>query len=427
MSRRKATNSLRETLKPSAGDFALRRTQSSAFLALYTIDLESPLYKGEFAEVYACIHKETRQERAVKIVRETSSKCHEFNVLKRLDHPGVVKVYELFCEDCQYYIVMERLRGGTLSDALSKAGTSWSEADAKVVMIKLLACFNYLRREKHLVHCDVRPRNFMLARPDDLTSIKVIDFDMATFLKKKGDKIKCKKDCKNLPYQAPEVVQFRPSYDCKADVWSLGVLLYRMMFHRLPFAADPNDECCTVKDTYSDEETLLITTNIMRGNLHFPDQRWRDDPISSECIKMIKKMLTVDPEKRVNAAKALANNSWLMAGQYQRDQLKLSGDSAHSIIQILSNVRKFHATTKLKQAVVALIASQLLEPEELGKIDHVFSALDVAGDGKIRPHEFQAGYLLAFNIMLSSAEVEEIFRKVDSNKSGTIEYSEFGQ
>ena len=91
----------------------------------------------------------------------------------------------------------------------------------------------------------------------------------------------------------------------------------------------------------------------------------------------------------------------------------------------LKNLGQFNATSKLKQATYAFIASQLLSKQERENIDKVFRAMDTNGDGKLDKKEIQNGYQEFFGKTMSDDEVDEMFKKVDVDDSGAIDYSEF--
>ena len=91
----------------------------------------------------------------------------------------------------------------------------------------------------------------------------------------------------------------------------------------------------------------------------------------------------------------------------------------------LSNLQNFNASSKLKQATYAFIASQLLSKQEKEQIDKIFRAMDTNGDGKLQKDEIKNGYAEFFGRNLSDEEIDEMFAKVDTDNSGEIEYSEF--
>lgn len=94
-------------------------------------------------------------------------------------------------------------------------------------------------------------------------------------------------------------------------------------------------------------------------------------------------------------------------------------------VSALTNLQSFNAQSKLQQATFAFIASQLLSKQEKEQIDKVFRAMDVNGDGKLSKDEIKGGFGEYFGRSLNDAEVDEMFDKVDADKSGAIDYSEF--
>jgi len=91
----------------------------------------------------------------------------------------------------------------------------------------------------------------------------------------------------------------------------------------------------------------------------------------------------------------------------------------------LSNLKNFNASSKLKQATYAFIASQLLSKQEKEDIDKVFKAMDVNSDGKLSKQEIKNGYLEYFGKSLTDEEIDDMFNKVDADGNGEIDYSEF--
>lgn len=91
----------------------------------------------------------------------------------------------------------------------------------------------------------------------------------------------------------------------------------------------------------------------------------------------------------------------------------------------MNNLKNFNASSKLKQATYAFIASQLLSKQEKEQIDKVFRAMDANGDGKLSKEEIKNGYQTHFGRTMNDEEVDEMFNKVDADGSGEIEYSEF--
>lgn len=96
-------------------------------------------------------------------------------------------------------------------------------------------------------------------------------------------------------------------------------------------------------------------------------------------------------------------------------------------MQALSHLQNFTANTKLKQATMAFISSQVLSKAEKEEMDKIFRALDSQGSGMLKPEDIMTGYKEIFDVNLSIEDINEIFEKVDTDRSGHIDYSEFLQ
>lgn len=203
-------------------------TQSSeSFFDHYRI--VDRLGEGGYGEVFVCEHKESGDRRAVKILEVADETQHdrvlnEFNILKGLDHPNLLKIYHLY-EDracSRFYIVSDLYEGGELFDEVSENG--WlEEKSVAIIMNQLLSCINYLH-SKGIAHRDLKLENILLAskdmRPDDM---KVIDFGLSAVFEEYED---CCFDTLvgSSYYIAPEVLG--GCYGPKCDIWSCGVIAF---------------------------------------------------------------------------------------------------------------------------------------------------------------------------------------------------------
>ncbi len=130
------------------------------------------LGSGAFGEVRMCVHRETGAQRAVKVLRkshmdedEKRMLFNEINILKELDHPNIVKMYEFFEDEKRYYIVTEICKGGELFDEIIARG-KFTERDASILMKQVLSCVNYCHK-MHVVHRDLKPENILLEQNKD--------------------------------------------------------------------------------------------------------------------------------------------------------------------------------------------------------------------------------------------------------------------
>lgn len=190
---------------------------------------------GAFGEVRKCMSKKTAKIRAVKIIkRENMTKTEqkqletEINVLKQMDHPNIVKLFEAYKDKKRYFIVTELCSGGELFDQIIKR-PYYSERDAAVVMRQIFSAVAYCHGQ-NIVHRDLKPENLLLESAGGSSIIKVIDFGTSQSF---SPDMKMKQRFGTPYYIAPEVL--KGSYDAKCDMWSCGVILYILISGKPPF------------------------------------------------------------------------------------------------------------------------------------------------------------------------------------------------
>ena len=150
-------------------------------LDYYTFEGE-PIGNGTYGVVKIAIHKITKQKRAVKIIQKAKVKniekfLTEVNILRKVDHPNIVKFYEWCEDDKNYYLVMEYCTGGELFDRIVSFG-HFSERVAAHLMKQILSALNYCHKIK-ICHRDLKPENFIYETPSPDSSIKLIDFGLS--------------------------------------------------------------------------------------------------------------------------------------------------------------------------------------------------------------------------------------------------------
>jgi len=192
--------------------------------------------KGAFGEVKKVIHKLTGDIRAMKIIKKDKvdeaylrSLNTEISILKQLDHPNIVKLYEIYQDTKNIYLITEFLGGGELFDLILKT-KHFNENIAARIMKQVFSAVGYCH-SKNIVHRDMKPENLLLENPESF-DIKIIDFGLARTYS--ADKMMCQR--MGTPYYiAPEVL--RKKYNEKCDIWSCGVILYILLsgnFHIIP-------------------------------------------------------------------------------------------------------------------------------------------------------------------------------------------------
>ena len=284
------------------------------------------LGSGAFGEVRVCVHRESQAQRAVKVLRKSHMDedekrmfFNEINILKDLDHPNILKMYEFFEDEKRYYIVTDICKGGELFDEIVAKG-KFGEKDAAMLINQVLTCINYCHKN-HIVHRDLKPENVLLEANKEFDQIKIIDFGTSLVIK---DNEKLDEKLGTPYYIAPEVLQ--KNYGAKCDIWSIGVITYIILSGIPPF------------NGASDQE---IMKKVKLGKFNFNDPVWKS--ISDQCKDFISKLLTLDQNARPAAEQAL-EHPWLK----QAHDAIISGLDKDTAIGALNNLKNFNASSKLK-------------------------------------------------------------------------------
>ncbi|KAH8415970.1 hypothetical protein KR222_005426 [Zaprionus bogoriensis] len=253
-------------------------------------DLEETLGSGHFAVVKLARHVFTGAKVAVKVVDKTKldevSKAHlfqEVRCMKLVQHPNVVRLYEVIDTQTKLYLVLELGDGGDLYDYIMKHDAGLSEELARKYFRQILRAITYCH-QLHVVHRDLKPENVVFF--EKLGLVKLTDFG---FSNKFSPGQKLETFCGSLAYSAPEIL-LGDSYDAPAvDIWSLGVILYMLVCGQAPF------------EKANDSETL---TMIMDCKYTVPSH------VTQECRSLIATMLVRDPKKRATVEE-IASSGWL--------------------------------------------------------------------------------------------------------------------
>lgn len=180
------------------------------------------LGEGGFGEVFACTHIQSREERAVKVILKSEDEAEnltvieEFDIVKDLDHPNILKMYALFESETHFFLITDLYAGGELYEELEECGR-FEEEEAALLMNNVLSCINYCHK-KGLIHRDLKPENILLEDNKDFDDLKVIDFGLSEY----GERFTELQG--SSYYVSPQVV--KGDYTCKADVFSIGVIAY---------------------------------------------------------------------------------------------------------------------------------------------------------------------------------------------------------
>ncbi|MCQ2817857.1 MAG: protein kinase [archaeon] len=375
-------------------DITITKNEGNIFLKYEKLDV---IGSGSFGEVIALKSKITGEIFACKkLIKSQIDDKEKFDletqIMIQADHPSIIKLYEIY-EDKRYvYLVMERCTGGELFDRIIKRideGKMYTEKEAAKIFKQIASAVCYCH-SKHICHRDLKPENVLLLEDSDDSPLKVIDFGLSALV----GKVKMSSRVGTAYYVSPEVLE--GNYDEKCDVWSLGVLLYILLSGDPPFNGEDDNE---------------IYTKITQRKFSFPYAEWNS--VSEDAKKLITKMLS-PPEKRPTAQEVL-DDPWV----------KNSAPNAKGSLKNLKieNLKNYCKSNKLKKAVITFIASRLNE-KEVKDLKDIFLSIDANNDGVLTLSEMEQG-LKKIKKKHPDFDIEGLFKSIDTDKSGKIDYTEF--
>ena len=356
----------------------------------------SPLGTGAYGEVRKAKHYSSNSLRAVKIIykqdlleEEKKTIMKEILILKKTDHPHIVKIYEFFEDDRFMYIIMELITGGELFDRIQEV-RHFNERTAAKILYDLLKGVNYLHKQ-NIVHRDLKPENILFTEKKVL---KIVDFGTSRIF----DKNKVMRQTHGTPYYiAPEVIKH--NYDYKCDIWSCGVIFYILLSGFPPFNGEGDEE---------------IMECVSRGKYSFKHKEFEN--ISKEAKDLIDKMLTYKPKNRATAEECLNHPFFKILGNSESNQ-----DLDR---QVLSNLKNFSIKNKMQQAVFFFLVNNTITSKEKDELSKTFKQLDTNHDGVLDRQELIKGFEKS-KIIISESELEKLLSSIDSNGNGQFDYSEF--
>ena len=430
--------------------------------------------KGAYGKVVKVMHKQTGAIRSMKVIPKDNLRVGfteeeiqmEINILKSLDHPNIIKIYEFYNDDDFYYLINEFCSEGDLSEKLI-AAKYFDECIVKVLMFQILSAVLYLH-SKNVIHGDLKLENLMIdsifpygaarnanrrlsfisSMKEDVESIKRSSSELDnsnSFLaqcedtnnndynsnnnngkhsmpmKMKFNQMKnfnlklidfgCSKIFTPYKRQFEDTIGtlvycspevLRNHYDEKCDVWSCGVIMYILLSGELPF--------------YGQTESQ-ITSNILTGQYSFDSPIF--NAVSANAKDLIAKCLMYNKSKRINIKDALKHPFF----NNDIDPHNIFQETIDSS-EVLNALTKFSKQSKFYQAVLAFLSHNYADKTHIDKLKKIFLSIDLNFDGKISKEELSYAYHIN-KMSLTKEQIENIIKSIDFDNNGYIEYEEF--
>ena len=389
--------------------------------------------------------------RAMKIIPEENvvqgegaSLIDEIEILKNLEHPNIMKIYECFVDNNNYYIVSEYCDQGHLLSKLEKL-ERMDQIVVKFLMDQIFNAVAYLH-SKNVLHGDIKLENILLIKikkksgrrftsinqdfneNEELTEdinknfgarktssksnnyikdmmnyeVKLIDFGCSKYFVKK--KTKKKKKLRGIIgtsiYCSPEVVD--NLYDERSDEWSCGVLMYILLSGVPPFFGETEEE---------------IFEKVKKCKYDFTPAPFKK--VSKNCKDLIRRLLEPKKQYRIKANEALRHPFFTESFD---PNSAMTEDKDLNVLKNFINPVKY--MSKFHEAVAVFVCVNYIPPEEENTLKTVFRYLDKDGKGIISKETMKEG-LEEIGININDEELKKIFNEIDEDGSEFIEYQEF--
>ncbi|AWP11008.1 MAP kinase-interacting serine/threonine-protein kinase 2 [Scophthalmus maximus] len=306
-----------------------RATDSSTgtFDDLYKLT-DEVLGQGAYAKVQGCISLQNGQEFAVKIIEKSAghSRSRVFREVETLyqcqGNKNILELIQFFEDSSCFYLVFEKLRGGSiLTHVLNRK--HFDELEASKVVRDIAQALDFLHT-KGIAHRDLKLENILCECTDQVSPVKICDFDLGSGVKLSSactpiTTPELTTPCGSAEYMAPEVVEVFTDeasfYDKRCDLWSLGVILYILLSGSPPFTGHCGTDCGWDRGETCRTCQSNLFESIQQGKYEFPDKDWAH--ITAAAKDLISKLLVRDATLRLSAAQVL-KHPWVQGNAPER-------------------------------------------------------------------------------------------------------------
>jgi len=339
---------------------------------------------------------------------------NEISIMKSLDHPFILQLYEVYQVKRSLWLVTELCTGGDLTSR------KLNEPQATLVLEQVLRALAYLHRNG-ICHRDIKLENILYESGSKEASVRLIDFGLSQAFDRAAEK--SRRAVGTAYTMSPEIAGGDGKYTYKTDMWSLGVVAWILLAGDAPFVKGADD----LKDKAKLDK--LLNARYSFG------VTWKGRGISQYGYDFVRKSLKRRPEDRWTAKEALefVQNTWIpkLEGDYEgKEEARKLQKSVSSKKRLgeavdidVEDVNRFCNYGRLKKTILMTMA-RTIERSEVDRLREIFLTVDTEDAGTISIVELKKS-LSKLNSSMDDSDIEKIFEGIDQDQSGQIHWAEF--
>ncbi len=312
------------------------------------------------------------------------------NILSNLDHPNIVKYFGVFEDEYYVHILMEYLKGYDLYKIISlKKYTGFDEKDMCEIIHQLLKALSFIHSQ-NIIHRDIKPENILFANKRDYSTLKLIDFGLAT---------NSKKDSKSVGtplYISPEMIDGKSHP--QSDIWSVGIIVYLML---------------TGKYAFDDKNGESLYDNIKNKEIDM--EPLDESKCSEEAKDFIIRCLKKNYQERMTTSECL-EHAWINKFCIKKSSNLLNDDTIDTLLDF--------ANKNALQKEIYYFLAKISSESDIIKLKQFFNQLDVNNSGTLTIEEIEKAFR-EIDIDITDEELKQIWEGLDFHKDGQVNYSEF--
>ena len=330
--------------------------------------------KGAYSDITLVENKISKMRAIMKTIYKTNNFTkneedflnNELKILSTLDHPSIINIFAFYSNEKSYSYITEFCQEGDLYEQLMNKG-SYDEIKTAYIMYQIFSAINYCHKNK-IVNHDLSIENILVSEiKNDLPTIKIGCFDTSILAEKNAIETK---NIKISFYTPPEAIGSSNKYFDKSDIWSCGVI----------------------------------------------------DKISSDCKILLKKLLKANPGQRPTAEEVL-KDIWFL--KYSSRTLFYNISRAKTKENLINNIKNYKNVSIFQKYTISYLIHNFPQLTDVKNSAKLFYMIDTDGDGKITEDELLQGLNEKSKNRISKTDLDVIFKNVDLNNSGYIDYEEF--